>query len=79
MLKIYFGDLEGQIKRPDLYFNIVCKDEWFNDPFVKEICLGVDGTVVNSRYQMENPVFGPINSTMLSTGCKNTENTVFVS
>lgn len=72
MLKIHFGALEGQIKRPDIYFDLVCRDDWFSDPFVREICLGIDKTIVHSRYQMENPNFGPVNSTMLSTGCKNT-------
>lgn len=72
MLKVYFGELPEQIKRPDHYLDLVFEDEWFEDPFVKEICKGVDGTIVHSAYQMENPIFGPINVKTLSTGCKNT-------
>ncbi len=71
-LKIHFGDLAEQIKHPDDYFDLICQNDWFNDSFVREICLGVDKVVAHSHYQMEHPVFGPINSTMLSTSCKNT-------
>lgn len=72
MLRIHFGPLEGQIKRPDTYLDNTFDPEWFQDPFVKEICKGIDGTIAHSAYQMENPIFGPINVRMLSTGCKNT-------
>lgn len=72
MLRIYFGTLEEQIKRPDTYLDNTFKDEWFIDPFVQEICKGIDHTIVHSAYQMENPIFGPINVRMLSMGCKNT-------
>lgn len=72
MLRIHVGPLEGQIKRPDHYFDRNYLPEWFEDPFVQEICLRIDKTVVHSAYQMENPIFGAVNCTVLSTGCKNT-------
>lgn len=72
MLKIYVGRLEEQIKRPDHYFDRNYSPVWFEDTFVKKICLQVDKTVAHSAYQMENPLFGAINCSMLSTGCKNT-------
>ena len=71
MLKIYFGRLEGVIKYPGRYFNNIFKPEWFDDPFVKEICKHIDNMDVVSAYQMTSPNFGPANCTMLSTGCKN--------
>lgn len=72
MLKVYFGELPDQIKRPDHYLDLIFMDEWFEDPFVKRICKEIDNTTVHSAYQMENPIFGPINVKTLSTGCKNT-------
>lgn len=72
MLYIHFGALPEQLKDPDIYFNNHFRPEWFEDTFVKKICLAVDGTVVHSAYQMENPVFGPVNCRILSMSCKNT-------
>lgn len=72
MLYIHFGPLPEQISYPDLYFDNHMSTSWFDDPFVKQICLAVDGTTVHSAYQMENPIFGPINCKILSMGCKNT-------
>lgn len=72
MLKIYVGFLEEQIKRPDHYFEHVYAESWFDDPFVRHICEVIDQVEVNSAYQMCSKRFGPINCTMLSTGCKNT-------
>ena len=48
MLRIHVGPLEGQIKRPDHYFDRNYLPEWFEDPFVQEICLRIDKTVVHS-------------------------------
>ena len=61
MLKIHVGPLEGQI----------FKAEWFEDPFVKRICREIDDTEVSSAYQMINPLWGPTNCKLLSTGAKN--------
>lgn len=72
MLFIHFGSLPEQISNPSIYFNNHLNLAWFEDPFVKRICLEVDGTTVHSAYQMENPIFGPVNCSVLSMGCKNT-------
>ena len=72
MLYIHFGPLPDQISNPSIYFDNHKNLAWFEDPFVKRICLEVDGTTVHSAYQMENPIFGPVNCSMLSMGCKNT-------
>lgn len=72
MLYIHFGALPAQLSDPDIFFNNHMRPEWFEDPFVKHICLAVDGTTVHSAYQMENPTFGPINCRILSMSCKNT-------
>lgn len=71
MLKIHFGPLEGSIEHPGTLFNNTFKPEWFEDPFVRYICKVVDKTEVASAYQMTNPIFGPVNCRLLSTGCKN--------
>lgn len=55
MLKIYFGELEGAVQHPTDLFNNTFKPEWFEDPFVKQICKIVDKTDVNSAYQMTTP------------------------
>lgn len=34
------------IQRPSIYFNRVKKPEWFEDPFVKELLLKIEGTTV---------------------------------
>lgn len=72
MLYIHFGSLPEQISNPSHYFNNHLNPSWFDDPFVKRICLEIDGTTVHSAYQMENPIFGPVNCSILSMGCKNT-------
>lgn len=71
MLKIFFGRLEGALDYPSRSFENMYKQEWFDDEFVKHICKVVDNTDVVSAYQMSNPVFGPVNYRILSTGCKN--------
>ncbi len=71
MLKIFVGDLPDQITFPEFYFDHVYEDSWFEDPFVKKIIKDIDNTDATSAYQMTNPVWGALNYTMLSTGCKN--------
>lgn len=71
MLKIHVGPLEGQIRNPSNYFDGVFRTEWFEDPFVKRICKEIDDTDVSSAYQMSNPLWGPTNCKLLSTGAKN--------
>ncbi len=71
MLKIHVGALEGQIRNPSNYFDGVFRTEWFEDPFVRRICKEIDDTEVSGAYQMYNPLWGPVNCKLLSTGAKN--------
>lgn len=71
MLHLYVGELDGVIRNPSAYFDNQLDTSWFEDPFVKRICNEVDNTEVVSAYQMSNPVWGPINCRLLSTGAKN--------
>ena len=71
MLSIHFGELKGEIKHPDSYFDNVFEDTWFDDPFVKAMVLSVDRTEVISAFNMVSPVLGGINYNSLSTGVKN--------
>lgn len=71
MLHINVGRLDGLILNPSSYFDNQFDPGWFSDPFVKRICMEVDNTEVTSAYQMSNPVWGPVNCRILSTGVKN--------
>lgn len=71
MLNIHFGELDGEVKFPDSYFDNTFEDEWFDDPFVKSMVLSIDKTEVISAYNMISPVLGGINYKSLSTGVKN--------
>lgn len=71
MLNIYVGELEGMIRNPSAFFDNQMDPAWFDDPFVKRICKEVDNTDVVSAYQMSNPIWGPVNCRILSTGVKN--------
>ena len=71
MLYIHFGYMKEACNDPKLYFSNRFLPEWFDDPFIRRICLDVDRVTVHSAYQMEHPTFGPINCRMLSAGCCN--------
>lgn len=71
MLKICFGGLPNEIKKPSMYFDNVYEDEWFEDPFVRAMVSDVDKSEVVSANLINSPVLGPISCTILSGGVKN--------
>lgn len=71
MLKIHVGELPNEIKKPSGYFDLIYEDSWFDDPFVKQMVLDVDKTIVYSANNMLSPVLGNINSSKISGGVKN--------
>lgn len=50
------------------HFDMVYKDEWFDDPLVKQIIKDIDGSDVISSLSMNNPTFGIHTYRELSSG-----------
>lgn len=71
MLKIHVDTLEGEITSPSKYFDSFYEREWFDDPFVKQMVLDVDQTVVYSALSMESEYLGIISCKELSGSVKN--------
>jgi hypothetical protein len=63
--------MPNEITSPDFYLLVVVKRDWFDDEYVKQMILDVDKTICHSAFNMESPVLGGINYSMLSTGVKN--------
>lgn len=61
------GPYDGAI---DMVFRGNYEDEWFDDPFVKEMVKNVDNSEVVSANLIISPVLGPISYERLSGGVK---------
>ena len=72
MLNIWVGDYKGEnvVEFSDTVFPDLYEDEWFEDPFVKEMILDVDQSVVVGPLLIQSPVLGPIAYSELSGGVK---------
>lgn len=70
MLFIYTKQPDNPIEAIDSWFRRNKQNAWFNDPFVKEIILGIDKSVAVEDDYIKSPVFGTIGADRLSTGCK---------
>ena len=70
MLKIYFGEMKGEIYNPPLYFANQYEDEWITSQLSKEMILDVDRSEVVSAHVIESPVLGAITPLHLSDGVK---------
>lgn len=70
MLKIYYGDLDGEIYNPSLYFDHQYEEEWLEDELAKRMIEDVDKSEVVSAHLIESPVLGPISPRQLSGGVK---------
>ena len=70
MLKIYFGETEGEIYNPRLYFANQYEDEWITSDLSKEMIKDVDKSEVVSSHVIESPVLGAITPLHLSDGVK---------
>lgn len=70
MLKIRVGDMEPGDGSIDAIFADSYEDEWFNDPFVKDLVMEIDKSEVAGPYLIISPVLGPISYERLSGGVK---------
>lgn len=70
MLKYTFYKPSDIINTIDSYFNHNYKDEWMDDPFVKEMVLSIDKTEVVSPTVANSPIFGIMPMSKISGGVK---------
>lgn len=70
MLKIRVGRIEVYDSAITARFRLNYEDEWFNDPFVKELVMEIDESEVVSADLIISPVLGPISPDRLSSGVK---------
>lgn len=72
MLKIYYGDYEGDnyIQSPAYYFDNVYEDSWLMKDSTKDMVRRIDKSEIESPYLVISEVLGPITPTLLSGGVK---------
>ncbi|MBR6897531.1 MAG: DUF4869 domain-containing protein [Lachnospiraceae bacterium] len=70
MLNIIFGDHEGVVTNPAVYFKNTYEDEWITDELSKRMILDVDSSNVISARVIDSPVLGGITPRELSGGVK---------
>ena len=70
MLNIFYGDMKDAVYNTASYFKFDYEDEWITDPFVKEMILDVDKSVVLDSGIIDSPVLGKIPPVGLSGGVK---------
>lgn len=70
MLNIFYGDMPDAVYNTASYFKYDYEDEWITDPFVKDMILDVDKSVVLDRGVIDSPVLGKIPPLGLSGGVK---------
>lgn len=70
MLNIFYGDMPEAVYNTAAYFKYDYEDSWIIDPFVKEMVLDVDRSVVLDSGVIDSPVLGKIPPLGLSGGVK---------
>ena len=70
MLNIFYGDMKDAVYNTASYFKFDYEDEWITDPFLKEMILDVDKSVVLDSGVIDSPVLGKIPPVGLSGGVK---------
>ena len=70
MLNIFYGDMKDAVYNTASYFKFDYEDERITDPFVKEMILDVDKSVVLDSGVIDSPVLGKIPPVGLSGGVK---------
>ena len=70
MLNIFYGDMPEAVYNTASYFKYDYEDEWITDPFVKDMILDVDKSVVLDSGVIDSPVLGKIPPLGLSGGVK---------
>ena len=70
MLNIYYGDMKEAVYNTATYFKYDYEDNWIVDPFVKDMILDIDKSVVLDSGVIDSPVLGKIPPVGLSGGVK---------
>ncbi len=70
VIKIRVGEMEPDDGAIDTIFRGNYEDEWFDDPFVKDLVMEIDNSEVAGPYLIISPVLGPISFEKLSGGVK---------
>jgi hypothetical protein len=70
MLYVTFKEPEKSINSINAFFDFNREDEWFDDPFVKEMVKGVDNTEILGPEIAMSPILGAIPITKISGGAK---------
>ena len=58
MLNIFYGDMPDAVYNTASYFKYDYEDEWITDPFVKDMILDLDMSVVLDSGVIDSPVLG---------------------
>ncbi len=70
MLNIIYGDCEGVVTNPAVYFKNTYEDEWITDELSRNMIQDVDRSTVISARVIDSPVLGGITPRELSGGVK---------
>lgn len=70
MLSVYFGDMQGAIYNPSLFFKNSYTDDWITDDLSKKMIRDVDQSTVIGPRVIDSPVLGGISPRELSGGVK---------
>ena len=70
MLNIFYGDMPDAVYNTAAYFKYDYEDSWIIDPFVKDMILDVDKSIVLDSGVIDSPVLGKIPPVGLSGGVK---------
>ena len=70
MLNIIYGDCEGVVTNPAVYFKNTYEDEWITDELSRRMIQDVDRSTVISARVIDSPVLGGITPRELSGGVK---------
>lgn len=70
MLNIFYGDMPDAVYNTASYFKFDYEDSWIVGPFVKDMILDIDRSVVIDSGVIDSPVPGKIPPVGLSGGVK---------
>ena len=70
MLKINFGECEGEVYNPPMYFKYQYDKSWITDELSQKMIEDVDKSHVVGENIIESPVLGTISPLQLSGGVK---------
>ena len=70
MLNIIYGDCDGVITNPAVFFKNTYEDEWITDELSRRMIQDVDRSTVISARIIDSPVLGGITPRELSGGVK---------